>query len=132
MSLHYLVKYECQKVAQSEICIVINGKSQGTVAKHLSWDGLLHYKFIIQFAGEIIFEIGEHLAKFQAKWLIESCAHGTAVHFCPKRCRTRQISKITSILRTKTVTNCCYVNRQINRSLFYQQISNFCRPASIY
>ena len=27
-------------------------KSQGSVAKHLSWDGLLHCKFIIQFAGE--------------------------------------------------------------------------------
>ena len=27
---------------QSEICIVINDKSQGTVAKYLSWDGLLH------------------------------------------------------------------------------------------
>jgi len=34
---------------QSEICIVINDKSQGGIAKHLSWDGLLHYKFIIQF-----------------------------------------------------------------------------------
>jgi len=49
---------------------VINDKSQGTVAKHLSWDGLLHYKFIIQFADERIFKIGEHLAKLQAKWLI--------------------------------------------------------------
>ena len=121
MSLHYLVKYERQKVAQSEICIVINGKSQGTVAKHLSWDGLLHYKFIIQFAGEIIFEIGEHLAKFQLKWLIVSCAQ-YAVHFCPKRCRTRQISKITSILRTKTVTNCCCVNRHINTNLLSTNI----------
>jgi len=49
---------------------VINDKSQGTVAKHLSWDGLLYYKFIIQFADERIFKIGEHLAKLQAKWLI--------------------------------------------------------------
>ena len=102
-------------------CVVTNDKSQGTVAKHLSWDGLLHCRFIIQFAGEIIFEIGEHLAKFQAKWLIESCAQ-FAVHFCPKRCRTRQISKITSILRTKTVTNCCCVNRQVNVSLLSTNI----------
>jgi len=36
-------------------CVVINDKSQGTVAKHLSWDGLLYYKFIIQFADERIF-----------------------------------------------------------------------------
>ena len=30
---------------QSEICIVINDKSQDSTAKHLSYDGLLHYKF---------------------------------------------------------------------------------------
>ena len=35
---------------QSEICILINDKSQGCTAKHLSCDGLLHYKFIIQVA----------------------------------------------------------------------------------
>jgi len=45
-------------------------KSQGSTAKHLSYDRLLHYKFIIQFAGERIFKIGERLAKLQAKWLI--------------------------------------------------------------
>jgi len=40
--------------------------------KHLSFDGLLHYKFIIQFAGERMFKIGKHLAKLQAKRLIVS------------------------------------------------------------
>jgi len=80
-------------------CVVTNDKSQGTVAKHLSWDGLLHCRFIIQFAGEIIFEIGEHLVKLQEKWLIVSYTP-FAVHFYPKRCRIRQISKITSISRT--------------------------------
>jgi len=44
-----------EKWWQSEICIVINDKSQGSVAKHLSWDCLLHYKFVIQFAGENFF-----------------------------------------------------------------------------
>ena len=48
---------------QSTRCIVINDKSQCSTVKHLSCDGLLHYKFIIQFAGERIFKIGEHLAK---------------------------------------------------------------------
>jgi len=43
---------------QSEICIVINDKSEGSTAKHLSCDGLLHYRFIIQFAGERIFKMG--------------------------------------------------------------------------
>jgi len=32
---------------QSEICIVINDKSQDSTAKHLSYSGLLHYKFVI-------------------------------------------------------------------------------------
>jgi len=73
MSLHYLVKYECQKNGGNvKICIVINDKSQGSAAKHLSWDGLLHYKFISHFANKRIFKIGEHLAKLQAKWLIVS------------------------------------------------------------
>jgi len=76
---------------QSEIlCIVIKYKSQDYTAKHLSCDGLLHYKFIVQFAGERIIKIGG-----QAKWLIVSYA----LDFCPQRCRTRQsqISKITCV-----------------------------------
>jgi len=46
---------------QSGICIAINDKSQRGLAKHLSCDGLRHHKFIIQFAAEIFFLIGEHL-----------------------------------------------------------------------
>jgi len=52
---------------QSEICILINDKSQRSIANHLSCDGLLHYKFIIQVAGKRICKIGKHLAKLQAK-----------------------------------------------------------------
>ena len=59
---------------QSEICIVINDKSQDSTAKHLSYDGLLHYKFVNHCAGERIFKNREHLAKLQAKWLILSYA----------------------------------------------------------
>jgi len=59
---------------QSEICIVINDKSQDSTAKHLSYDRLLYYKFVNHCAGERIFKIREHLAKLQAKWLIESYA----------------------------------------------------------
>ena len=40
---------------QSEICIVINDKSQDSTAKHLSYDGLLHYKFVSHCAGKIFF-----------------------------------------------------------------------------
>jgi len=53
---------------------VINDKSQGSITKHLKCDVLLYYKFIVQFAAERIFEIGEHLAKLRTKWLIVSCA----------------------------------------------------------
>jgi len=56
------------KWRQSEIRIVINDKSQGSIAKHLRNNELLYYTFIIQSAGENFFKIGEHLAKLQAKW----------------------------------------------------------------
>jgi len=46
---------------------VINDKSQDSTAKHLSCDELLRYKFIIQFASERIFKIGEYLVSLQAK-----------------------------------------------------------------
>ena len=59
---------------QSEICIVINDKSQDSTAKHLSSDGLFHYKFVSHCDGERIFKIREHLAKLRAKWLIVSYA----------------------------------------------------------
>ena len=59
---------------QSEICIVINDKSQDSTAKHLSYDELLDYKFVSNYAGERIFKICEHLAKLQAKWLSVSYA----------------------------------------------------------
>jgi len=85
MSLHYLVKYECQKWHQSEICIVINTKSQRSTAKYLRCGELLYGTFIIQSAGERSLKIGEHLAKLQAKWLIVMCAQ-FALQFCHQRC----------------------------------------------
>jgi len=81
---------------QSEICIVINDKSQGSIAKHLSGDELLHYVYIFESTGERIFKIGKHLATLQAKWLIVSYIQ-LALDVCPQRCRTRQISKITCV-----------------------------------
>ena len=59
---------------RSEICIVINDKSQDSTAKHLSYDGSLHYKFVSHCVGENFFKIREHLAKLEAKWLIVSYA----------------------------------------------------------
>jgi len=37
---------------------------------------------------------------------------------CPQRCRTHKVSKITCVLWTEAVANCCYINRQINETLF--------------
>ena len=58
-----------EKWHHSEIRIVINDESQGSIAKNLTFDELLYYTFIIHSAGEIIFKIGEHLAKLWAKSL---------------------------------------------------------------
>ena len=56
-----------EKWRQSEICIGINDKSQGSVANHLSCDDFLHYKFITQFAVERIFKIGERFGEVTGK-----------------------------------------------------------------
>ena len=91
MSLHYLVKYECKKWHHSEIRIAINDESQGSIAKNLRCDETLYYTFIIHSTSERIFKIGEHLAKLRAYSLTVSCIP-FALHFCPQRCRSRQIS----------------------------------------
>jgi len=44
-----------EKWRQSEISIVINEKSHGSIAKHLRFDELLYYTFIVQSTGERIF-----------------------------------------------------------------------------
>jgi len=103
-----------EKWQQSEMCIAIIDKLQVNIAKHLSYDGLLHHKYIIQFGCERIFKISKYLAKLQVKWLIVSYTP-FAFDVCPKRCRSCQISKITA-------ANCCYVNKQINVSLLSTNI----------
>jgi len=52
--------------------------------------GAMSY-FTVHSAGERIFKIGEHLAKLRAKSLTVSYTP-FALHFCPQRCRSRQIS----------------------------------------
>jgi len=79
------------KLHHSEIHIAINDASQGSIAKNLRSDELLYYTFIIHSAGERIFKTGEHLAKLSAKLLAVSYT-SFAMHFCPQRCRSRQIS----------------------------------------
>ena len=80
-----------EKWHHSEIRIAINDDSQGSIAKNLRCDELIYYTFIVHSAGERIFKIGEHLAKLRAKSL--TLSHTPfALHFCPQRCRSHQIS----------------------------------------
>jgi len=80
-----------EKWRHSEIQIAINDESQGSIAKKLRCDELLYYTFIIHSPGERIFNIDEHLAKLRAKSLTASYTP-FALHFCPQRCRSRQVS----------------------------------------
>ena len=64
MSLHYLVKHKCQKIAITGNTYSDNNKSQGSVGVVV----LLYYRIIVLFAGERIFKIGTLLAKLEAKW----------------------------------------------------------------
>jgi len=80
-----------KKWRHSEIRIEINDESQGNIDTNLSCDELLYYTFIANSAGERIFKIGKHLAKLRAKSLTVSYTP-FALHFCPQRCRSRQIS----------------------------------------
>jgi len=80
-----------EKRHHSDIRIAINDESQGSIAKNLRCDELLYYTFIIHSAGERIFKIGEHLVNLWAESLTVSYTP-FALHFCPQRCRSRQIS----------------------------------------
>jgi len=80
-----------EKWRHSEIRIAINDESQGSIAKNFKYDESLYYTFIIHSASERIFKIGEHLVKLRAKSLTVSYTL-FALHFCPQRCRSRQIS----------------------------------------
>ena len=64
-----------RKWHHSEIRFAINDESPGSIATNLRYDELLYYTFIIHSAGERISNIGEHLAKLQAKWLTVSYTH---------------------------------------------------------
>ena len=70
-----------RKWHHSEISIAINDESQGSIATNLMCDELLYYTFIIHSAGERIFNIDEHLAKLQARWLTVSYTP-FALDFC--------------------------------------------------
>jgi len=61
-----------EKWHHSKMRIAINDESQTGIAKNLRCNELLYYTFIIHFAGERIFKIGEHLAKLRAKSLTVS------------------------------------------------------------
>jgi len=57
------------EIIMSENGIILKYVLQGGIATNLRYDELLYYIFIIHSACERIFNIGQHLAKLQAKWL---------------------------------------------------------------
>jgi len=77
--------------SEIRIAILMMNHNKGSIAKNLRCNELIYYTFIIHSAGERIFKIGEHLAKLRAKSLTVSYTP-FALHFCPQRCRSRQIS----------------------------------------
>jgi len=93
------------------------------IEEHLSFDGLLQYKFIAQFDCERIFKIGEHLAKLQLTGkMVDRVICPIRLRLLSSKMQNSPVSKITCVLRTETVTDCYYVNRQINVSLFSANI----------
>jgi len=119
-----------EKWHHSEISIAISDESQGSIAKKLRCDELLYYTFIIRFAGKIFFlKIGKHLAKLRAKSMTVSCTP-FALHLCPLRCRSRQISWITCELQKLVLSVAMLTGRLV--WVNYQEISNCCRPVLTY
>jgi len=51
--------------------------------------------------------------------------------FFPQRCRTRHISRITSVWRTETVTSCCFVDKQIHLTLLSTDITDWPTPDNV-
>ena len=98
-----------EKWHHSEIRIAINDESQGSIAKNLRCDELLYS------AGERIFKIGEHLAKLRAKSLTVSYTP-FALHFCPRRCRSRQISCITCVLQQRLLLSVAMLTGRLSVS----------------
>jgi len=120
-----------RKWSQSEICTVINDKSQSSIAKHLRNDELLYYTFIIQSAGDrIFFKVVNIWRGYRQNGDFVSCAP-FSLHFCPQRCWSRQISWIIWYYGQKVFL---IVVMRIGRLMwvYYQQTSNCCRPVLTY
>ena len=111
-------EHECQKTGGNLTRIVINDKLQSSTVKHLSFDGLLQCKFITQFASERIFfnrwTFGEVTGK-----MVDCVMRPIRLRLLSSKMQNSpdNLSKTTGVLRTETVSNCCYDNSQINVSL---------------
>jgi len=100
---------------QSEIYIMINDKPQGSIVKHFSCDGLLHYKFItFLLVKEVVKSVN----------IRRSYTFGT-LHFCHQRCKTHQAS-----INTFLFSNFCTEDSRIIIDLTYRPIEqlrkNYC------
>jgi len=91
-----------EKWHHSEIRITINDVSQGSIAKNLRCDELLLLHIYHSLCWQKKFLRLVNIWWLRAKWLTVSYTP-FALHFCPQRCRSRQINWITCVLQTETV-----------------------------
>jgi len=105
----------------SKICIVINEKSQGSIARHLSLrcDEVLYYTFIIQSAGERIFLNWWTFGKVTGKMGFMR-SNRLAFLFSKTLMSPDKMNNVCITDRTATIR--CYVNRQISMSLLSTNI----------
>ena len=75
-------------------------------------------------------KIGEHLSKLRAKSLIVSYTP-FSLHFCPQRCRSRQISWITCVCRQKLLLSVAVLTGRL-KWVNYQEISDCYEPVLTY
>jgi len=96
---------------QSEICIVINDKLQGTTAKHFSYEWWVTSVWINHSVCWLIFfkSVNIRWSYRQNDWLCHTPHVPHSFVLKDADCRTRQISEITCVWPTETVINCCCV-----------------------
>jgi len=111
-----------EKWRQSEICIVINDKSQSNIAEHLRCDKVLYYTFIIKSAGERIFEIDKRFAsKLQDMSLL------TFALFCKANIVIVLVDLVASVAGQPTVESCYKITGNEERCFKATRSSEYLR-----
>jgi len=117
-----------EKWRQSEICIVINDKSQGklSIVKHLRNDDLLNYTFITQSPSKKVLKLVNIWQSYrQNGWLLH--APNSPCNFVLEDADlARSIELLVYYGQKLSLVVVMLIGRLI--WVYYQQISNCCRP----